>query len=61
MDHYAESNALLADIILNYRTIISFGNENIDVIVKKYESYLVGPQKEKTKLAHLGGVGFGFT
>ena len=29
-DHYADSNALLSDIVLNYRTIISFGEENID-------------------------------
>ena len=33
IDHYEESNALLGDLILNYRTIISFGEDNVDKIM----------------------------
>lgn len=35
-DPYEESNALLNDVIMNYRTIMSFGENNIDVIIDKY-------------------------
>ena len=30
MDDYEKSNALLSDIILNYRTVISLGQDNVD-------------------------------
>jgi ATP-binding cassette subfamily B (MDR/TAP) protein 1 len=43
LDPYEESNALLSDVILNYRTVISFGQENINTIMDKYESLLEGP------------------
>jgi len=33
IDHYEESNALLDNLILNYRTIISFGEDNVDKIM----------------------------
>ena len=42
-DPYDESNALLSDVITNYRTVISFGNDNVNEIMKKYENLLVGP------------------
>ena len=29
-DDYETSNALLSDIILNYRTVISLGQDNVD-------------------------------
>jgi hypothetical protein len=35
-DAYKESNALLSDIIMNYRTIISLGEKNVDFILEKY-------------------------
>ena len=31
-DLYMESNALLSDIIMNYRTIISFGDKNVEFL-----------------------------
>ena len=35
-DYYKESNALLSDIIMNYRTIISFGEKNVDFLMGYY-------------------------
>ena len=43
VDDYDKANALLSDVIMNYRTVISFGQENVDCINRKYESYLVAP------------------
>lgn len=43
-DPYEESNALLTDVIMNYRTIMSFGENNIDVIIDKYQGMLQGPE-----------------
>jgi hypothetical protein len=40
-DFYKESNALLSDVIMNYRTIISFGEKNTDFLVGKYDKLLV--------------------
>jgi ABC-type multidrug transport system fused ATPase/permease subunit len=61
LDPYAESNALLSDVILNYRTIISFGQVNIDFIMSKYEKLLEGPAKQRVANAHLAGLAFGYS
>jgi len=39
-DFYTDSNALLSDIILNYKTVISFGSKNIEYLIGKYEHLL---------------------
>ena len=31
-------NALISDIVINYRTIISFGQKNVDKIIEKYNN-----------------------
>ena len=36
VDAYEKSNALLSDVILNYRTVIGLGQKNIDGIVTKF-------------------------
>lgn len=33
-DPYKKSNALLSDILMNYRTVLSFGEKNIDYLLK---------------------------
>jgi ABC-type multidrug transport system fused ATPase/permease subunit len=43
-DAYKEANAILSDIILNYRTIIGFGRKNIEVLMAKYEKLLEFPK-----------------
>lgn len=60
-DPYAESNALLADVIMNYRTVISFGQHNIDAIMEKYERLLDGPANKRVFNAHIAGVAFGYS
>ena len=47
VDEYEKANALLSDVILNYRTIITFGQKNVDKINKKFEDLLEGPSKLK--------------
>jgi ATP-binding cassette subfamily B (MDR/TAP) protein 1 len=61
LDPYEESNALLSDVILNYRTVISFGQENINIIMDKYESLLTGPATVRVKNAHIAGVAYGYS
>ena len=60
-DHYKESNALLSDIVMNYRTIISFGEKNIDHLMNRYNKLLQEPLKNGVKNAHLSGVLFGYS
>ena len=43
VDDYDKSNALLSDVIMNYKTVISFGQKNVDLINNKYEGLLVEP------------------
>lgn len=45
IDTYQESNALLSDIILNYRTVISFGQKNIDHLMSNFDRLLVAPKR----------------
>jgi len=42
-DPYKKSNALLSDIIINYRTVIGFGEKNIDYLLTKFDSLLAVP------------------
>ena len=48
-DSYEKSNALLSDLILNYRTVISFGQTNIKQINRKFSDLLVPPLEAKIK------------
>jgi len=60
-DPYDKSNALLSDVITNYRTVISFGQENIDGIMTKYQDLLVGPLNLRIMNAHLAGIAYGYS
>lgn len=60
-DAYLESNALLSDIIMNYRTIISFGEKNIDFILSRYYKLLEEPNRQGIKRAHYSGILFGYS
>jgi hypothetical protein len=55
-----ESNALLSDLIMNYRTVISFGPKNILFIIEKYNSLLDVPRRKGIKMAHCAGIFFGY-
>lgn len=54
-----EANLLVGDAIVNYKTVQSFGHE--DLIVKKYEEMLA-PIKKGSVCTHVTiGLGYGFT
>ena len=43
-DPYKKSNALLSDIIMNYRTVIGFGDKNVSYLLNKFDELLYVPQ-----------------
>ena len=49
IDEYEKSNALLSDVIINYKTVISFGQKNVDEINRSFEKLLEGPLQEIIK------------
>jgi ABC-type multidrug transport system fused ATPase/permease subunit len=61
VDFYTASNALLSDIILNYRTVISFGEKNIHFLLDKYDVLLEEPNKMNVKNAHKSGFLYGYS
>ncbi len=60
-DAYEKANALLSDIVLNYRTVQSFGQKNTDAIFKKFEILLEEPLNRRVKNSHIAGVIFGYS
>jgi ATP-binding cassette subfamily B (MDR/TAP) protein 1 len=61
VDYYKESNALLSDVIMNYRTVISFGPKNIKFLMSKYHNLLLEPNKHGIKMAHIAGIFYGYS
>ncbi|CDW75981.1 abc transporter [Stylonychia lemnae] len=55
------ANALLSDIIINYKTVISLGQKNIEFLVDKYRDLLQGPRKIGIRRAHFSGVIYGYS
>jgi len=60
-DPYLKSNALLSDVILNYKTVISFGEKNINSVIKKYEQLLEEPAAKRIRTSHIAGFFFGYS
>ena len=60
-DSYKQANALLSDLIINYRTVISFGDKNLQFVLNKYGELLVVPHKAGIKRAHISGLFFGYS
>jgi hypothetical protein len=46
---------------MNYRTVISFGEKNVDYLMSKYDQLLEYPNLVGIKNAHLGGFLFGYS
>lgn len=61
IDEYEQSNALLSDVIINYRTVIGFGQSNVDAVVNKFQKFLEEPSRKKVRNAHIGGFFFGYS
>jgi ABC-type multidrug transport system fused ATPase/permease subunit len=60
-DSYKQANALLSDIIINYRTVIAFGDKNVEFILDRYNDLLLIPHKAGIKRAHISGLFFGYS
>jgi ABC-type multidrug transport system fused ATPase/permease subunit len=60
-DPYEMSNALLSDILINYRTVIGFGDKNVDYLLEKFDSLLEEPKSIGIKQAHYSGFLFGYS
>ena len=58
-DDYEASNALLSDCIMNYKTIMSFGQSSVDKINEKFESLLEGPQRKRVNNFIIAGIANG--
>jgi ATP-binding cassette subfamily B (MDR/TAP) protein 1 len=60
-DSYKQANALLNDLIMNYRTVIAFGQKNVDSMLDRYNKLLVIPHQTNIKRAHISGLFFGYS
>lgn len=60
-DPYKKSNALLSDILMNYRTVIGFGSKNVDFLLQKFDALLDAPSRHGIKNAHISGIYFGYS
>jgi len=60
-DSYKQANALLNDLIMNYRTVISFGQKNVDFMLLRYNKLLEVPHQSNIKKAHISGLFFGYS
>ena len=45
---------------MNYRTVIGFGEKNVDYILERYAEFLVYPTVTGIKKAHIAGLAFGY-
>ena len=56
-----DTESLLSDIIMNYRTVISLGEKNVEFVLEKYYGLLDGPNREGIKRAHISGILYGYS
>jgi len=48
-------------MIINYRTVISFGQKNIDFVMSKYDTLLEEPNAIGIRNAHIAGFLYGYS
>ena len=46
---------------MNYRTVVSFGQKNVDLILDRYSELLIIPKQAGIKKAHISGLFFGYS
>ncbi|CDW90801.1 abc transporter family protein [Stylonychia lemnae] len=61
LNHYDKANALLSDIIINYKTVVSLGEKNVNYLVQKYQDLLEEPKRMDIKHAHISGIIYGYS
>lgn len=60
-DEYEKANALLSDMVINHKTVCSFGEDNIDLIFSKYSDLMSEPLNRAVKNAHFNGGAHGYS
>ena len=55
-----KSNAVISDVIMNYKTIISLGQKNINQVIKKYDDLRVEQLEINLKKLQLAGAANGW-
>lgn len=60
-DPYKQSNALLSDILMNYRTVVSFGEKNVDYLLNMFDRLLLVPNQKGVRYAHISALFFGYS
>jgi len=61
IDDYEKANALLSDVVINYRTVISLGQKNVDSMNLKFETLLSGPMNDILKKSNKAGLYYGLS
>jgi ABC-type multidrug transport system fused ATPase/permease subunit len=61
IDIYEKANALLSDVILNYKTVFSFGDQNTERIFEKFRILMETPLNKKINDCHMNGFAFGYS
>ena len=51
----------MVDVIFNYRTVVSFGQRNVDRILDRYDDMLQEPSSQRMCNAHIAGAAFGYS
>ena len=59
-DDEDKSNAIISDIIMNYKTVISFGQKNIDQVIDKYDRLRVEQLERNLKNWNIAGASNGW-
>eukprot|EP00347_Sterkiella_histriomuscorum_P020418 403337881 len=60
-DPYEQANALLSDMLINYKTVISFGEKNVEFVMDRFDSLLEEPNRVGIRNAHFSGFWFGYS
>jgi len=60
-DVYEKANALLSDMVINYKTVCSFGEDNVDLIFSKFSDLMSEPLNRNIKNAHIAGFAHGYS
>ncbi|CDW72274.1 abc transporter [Stylonychia lemnae] len=61
LDPYDQANSLISEILINYKTVISFGEKNIGFIINKYQDFLMQPKRSAIKISHYSGIMYGYS
>ena len=59
-DDEDKSNAIISDIIMNYKTVISFGQKNIDQVIDKYDRLRVEQLERNLRNWNIAGASNGW-